>query len=507
MCEAGSPGGPLPIRKEARRGWHELMNVMAFLRGRLLVRIGLLLLLVLGAQSGAYGLSLDQARHLLARTGFEPTRQEMRALSDLTHEAAVDRLLTEIRTVAVSPAPLWANEAPPDFKLLRKASRDERKRARKQRRRWATDLRGWWLGEMVATESPLSERMVMFWHNHFTSSVQKVKVPQLLYRQNVKFRRLGTQNFAELLHAMVRDPALLMYLDNHRNRRGKPNENLARELLELFTLGEGHYREADIKQVARALSGHSVDKQTGAFKFRKRWHDAGRKKILGHGGKFDAKDVVDLLLAEPRTAELLSAKLWREFVDDTPPPSDVQRLAQVLRQNDYAVKPWLRALLTSSAFRNPRNAGTRIKSPTEFLVGLVRVFEVPMTKPERFASGLRRLGQDLFNPPNVKGWSGGEDWISADTLLVRQQVVARLLRGVAPSGRYENMMGSEQKPNRMRGNPIVNWLSKIPAAERSPEALQQLLLPIPPVQTESGTTLAPHDYVEALLLDPTYQLN
>ena len=460
---------------------------------------------VMATQAGA--MSMKEARHLLARTGFDPTFPEIRTLADMHYPGAVEKLLSDMRTTPVTPPPRWVDTPPPDYRKLRKRPREEQTRVRKQLRGWGVELRAWWLNEMLTTPSPLTERMTLFWHNHFTSGLKKVKVPQFLYQQNLKFREFGTTNFGDLLRAMMRDPALLIYLDNHRNRRGKPNENLARELLELFTLGEGHYSERDIRDVARALSGNSVNRKTGEFLFRRGWHDKRAKKVLGQYGKFNADDIAKILLAEPRTAELLSTKLWFEFVGSAPSWETVNTLAEVLRNHDYAIKPWLEAMLLMPEFRHVRNVGTRIKSPIEFVVGLMRVFEVPLSAPRQFAFGLRRLGQDLFEPPNVKGWPGGEHWISADTLLVRQQVVARLLRGVAPTGKFKTMSGDGRKPSRARGNPIVNWLARATPAERKPAALQRLLLAIPPIQAEVRSTGTPHDYVEALLLDPAYQLN
>jgi uncharacterized protein (DUF1800 family) len=188
---------------------------------------------------------------------------------------------------------------------------------------------------MLATDQPLVEKMTLFWHNHFTSSVQKVRYIPSLYWQNVLFRREALGNFATLLKAVARDPAMLIYLDGVRSVARQPNENFARELLELFTLGEGHYSEADIKAAARAFTGWSIDRETGRFQDHGQFHDDGEKTFLGQTGRFGGDDIVAILLRQPRTAETIVEKLWREFVSLKPDGAEVTRLAAVFRAGGY----------------------------------------------------------------------------------------------------------------------------------------------------------------------------
>src|SRR6185503_10785129 len=216
---------------------------------------------------------------------------------------------------------------------LRTMSPEERKLAQREIVQRSFELQSWWLTELIATRAPLAEKMTLFWHNHFVSGLQKVRSPQLLYRQNVLLRKHALGNFGELLRAVSRDPAMLIYLDNASNRREQPNENFARELMELFTLGEGHYGEQDVKEAARAFTGWSVDPDTGEFLFRRPAHDDGVKTILGRTGSFDGSAVLDILLAQPQTAEFVAGKLWREFVSPVPDPVEVRRIARAFRES------------------------------------------------------------------------------------------------------------------------------------------------------------------------------
>ena len=208
-------------------------------------------------------MGFDEARHLLNRTGFGASPGEIAEFSMLTREQAVERLLRPARTVAAQPVPAWVNEAITPPRQLRDAGESARKAFQQEQVRRGFELRGWWLAEMIVTPSPLVERMTLFWHNHFVSSQQKVRYVQLMYRQNLLLRQHALGNFAALLHAAAKDPAMILYLDSASNRKGQPNENFAREVMELFTMGEGQYGEADIREAARAFTGWSIEPETG----------------------------------------------------------------------------------------------------------------------------------------------------------------------------------------------------------------------------------------------------
>ena len=396
-------------------------------------------------------------------------------------------------------------------------SAEDRKLAQREMFQKAFELRSWWLTEMLVTPSPLTEKMTLFWHNHFVSSQQKVRSPQLMYRQNALLRRHALGNFGRLLQAVARDPAMVIYLDSASNRKGQPNENFAREVMELFTLGEGHYTERDVKEAARAFTGWGIDPDRGEFVFRRLAHDDGVKTVLGRTGNLDGDAVLGVLLAQPQTAELIVAKLWREFVAPDPDPGEVRRIAQVFRDSGYEIRPALRALLTSDAFYDPGNRAALIKSPVELVVGTLRQFNFATGEPLPFVLGVAVLGQNLFSPPNVKGWPGGEMWINSTTLLARKAFLDRLFRVeetramMAEGGRLEppkiaeRMAGGRERYLQAMLDVQFDggkWLSQF---DDRPQLLQRVVLASAPV-TEPQPGAQGVELIRHLVLDPAYQL-
>jgi uncharacterized protein (DUF1800 family) len=402
----------------------------------------------------ATAMDFDEARHLLSRTTFGATPAEIRALETQDYAGAVDRLIGSVRRTALTPAPAWVNQGPAELRRQQQAAVAESKAGVDGKKLQVVrpvqeegrELRNWWVDEMLATDQPLTERMVLFWHNHFTSSLQKVRYPAALFRQNALFRREALGNFATLLKDVARDPAMLIYLDGMRSVARQPNENFGRELLELFTLGEGHYSEADIKAAARAFTGWTVDRETGEFRSRDHEHDDGEKTFLGQTGRFDGEQIIAILLRHPRTAETIVEKLWREFVSLQPDPAEVKRLAALFRQG-YEIKPLMRSILLSAQFRDPATRGALIKSPIELIVGTVHVLGLPVPEKTQLVRMMQGLGQMPFDPPNVKGWAGGESWVTTYTLLLRQQFLRRMVEATAVAPMEGGMMTSE-RPNR-----------------------------------------------------------
>lgn len=390
--------------------------------------LGLVALLVFGQARASTGqlLGYDDARLLLTRTGFGATDAEVRTLAPLTRAAAVDRLLATTRTAAVTPVPAVLVDSGSIVRPGKDASPEERKAFRRLQRDDGLQLRGWWVQEMLATPSPLTERMTLFWHNHFVSSQQKVRITQLLYTQNALFRAQALGNFGDLLHAAGKDPAMVVYLDSAQNHKGTPNENFAREVMELFTLGEGHYSEQDVKEAARAFTGWSLDRDTGKFMLRPRLHDDGVKSVLGTTGRLDGDAVLDILLAQPATATFITSKLWREFVSPDADPQAVARIAAHFRASRYDIKVVLRDLLTDDAFYAPANRAALVKSPVDIVVGTLHTLQIAPSQPVAFAVASAGMGQNLFAPPNVKGWPGGNAWVNTNTLLVRKQFLQRI---------------------------------------------------------------------------------
>jgi uncharacterized protein (DUF1800 family) len=326
---------------------------------------------------------------------------------------------------------------------------------------------------------------------------------------------LGT--FADLLEAMAADPAMIVYLDNLRNRRGRPNENFAREMMELFTLGEGRgYTEADVKAAARAFTGWSLDRETAAFRFRPALHDFGEKTFMGRAGRFDGTDILRIVLSKPQVADFITRKAWREFVSERPDPASVKRIAAKFRASGYDIKTMMSALLLSPQFWARENRGRLVRSPVELIVGTLRQFRLPVP-PDRFVLGLgRAMGQQIFDPPNVKGWPGGDAWITADTLLVREQLLRRLMVRGAPIRQARAERGMEEdrramersrarRMARFRGIDLDEWYATLDPRWQSPERLAMLLLPIKPVHPPNPDS-DPARFTRDLVLDPAFQL-
>ncbi len=475
----------------------------------------------LGLSAQAAGMGYDDARLLLSRTGFSPTQAEIRRYAALSRGQAVDKLLASVQTVATTAAPEWATQ--PIERVRRKELSEEEKKAyQEQQIQRGLELRAWWYREMLDTASPLTEHMTLFWHNHFVSSQQKVKSPQWMYRQNVLLRQYALGNFGALLHAVAKDPAMLVYLDNASNRRGQPNENFAREVMELFTLGMGNYSERDVREAARAFTGWSLDKDSGDFRFYPGAHDKDDKTVLGRTGNFDGDAVLDILLAQPQTAEFIVDKLWREFISSTPDPLTVKRWAKLFRDGNYEIAPLLRAMFTSDAFYVPANRATLIKSPVELMVGTLRQFSITHVDTRLLVLAGRQLGQDIFAPPNVKGWPGGEDWINSSTLLARKQVLERVFRAeempMQPriarmefgrgSGRMMSLMAKPAAPAMQFD--AARFYRDFPGNTTQQRAdIARLVLGGPPSQASTvnfAQPTAPYAYIQELVSDPLYQL-
>ncbi|WP_418303943.1 DUF1800 domain-containing protein [Pandoraea vervacti] len=474
-------------------------------------------------------LTPDDARYLLTRTGYAPDARELAPFVGLTRAQAVDRLLAQARRTAVTPAPVWAQDPPLYGPATKNMTADERRALNERRNRMAASLSAWWAQEMATTPSPLTERMTMFWHNHFVSSGDKVREPVVLYRQNVLLRANALGNFGTMLHEVSKDPAMLIYLDGDGNRKGRPNENFAREVMELFTLGEGHYTEQDVREAARAYTGWSIERTTMTFVWRPNVHDTGEKTVLGRTGDFDGDQVLDILLAHPETATFVVGKLWREFVSPVPDTAQLGRVANAFRASGYDIRVAMRALLLTPTFWDMRVRGTLVKSPSEFVTDTVREFDIGYDDPQLLAQQMRVLGQDLFRPPNVKGWPGGDAWIDSTTLLARKQFVERMFRATesANAGGPSSMSSmqtyagvqrtalraAQPMPRTVAGVrfDLSRWLGSYALGPvdvpdvAAREALQRAVLPLAPAAPQApGVNSAA--FLQALLMDPAYQL-
>ena len=477
------------------------------------------------------------AARLLTRAGFAPAAAEVARVAPLTQAQAVDQLLASARRSADTPPPAWVDERVILPREIQQMSADAQRDYRQTLVRQSVELRGWWLREMAGTPSPLTERMTLFWHNHFVTAQPKVRWPQLLYRQNLTLREHALGSFATLLDAMLRDPALLVYLDAPANRRGQPNENLARELMELFTLGEGQYDERDVKEAARALTGLSIDPATAAFIYRPFAHDGGRKQVLGANGDFGPGELSKVLLQQPATARFIVTKLWREFVSSQPDAKRIDTIADAFRASGYQIPVALRGILMQPEVVAAEGTDLLIKSPVELVIGLVRQSGGALTNPSGAALAVASMGQNLFGAPNVRGWPGGEAWINTQTLLARKQFIDTSVRvRAAPS------MPNAMAPAVDMSRPAVNaaavdpaeqqrraqvfaqraleaaarvdataWLGAFGLAAERPLAadeslrIAQAVLLAPSASPVPVDTLA-FDALRATLLDPAYQL-
>ena len=367
-------------------------------------------------------LSLNDARHLLARTGFGATPGELLRYTGKSRRWAIQTRVDELKTEPSSTLPQWVDAPAPHYWARGRMPRDGRRHFDRARDEELVDLRQWWVRELIETSSPQTEKLTLFWHNHFTSSYADInRQSTSIARQHNTLRRLSAGSFRDLLVAMLRDPAMLNYLDNTNNHKRAPNENFARELLELFTLGEGHYTERDIRDTARALTGYSVAPQHNMSPRFKPWkHDNGLKTILGQRGYFSADDLADLILAQPRAAVFISEKFYRAFINEhTPDPEVINYLAEQFRQSGYDLKTLYKKLLQSEAFWIVDNRNAIVKSPLDLVIGTIRSTGIVPRDWQTLPSQLASMGQNLFQPPNVAGWPGADHWVTPDRLLTR----------------------------------------------------------------------------------------
>jgi uncharacterized protein (DUF1800 family) len=378
----------------------------------------------------------QRVAHLLRRAGFGAGPAELDEWVALGFDASVERLLDpgDVDESGLEP-PDFDPDAPLDLRTLQTR----------------------WLHRMVHTQRPLVEKLTLFWHGHFATSVAKVRSVTLMWGQNELFRSLGIGRFDDLLLAVSQDPAMLVWLDNAKSKAEAPNENYGRELLELFTLGVGNYTEADVKAAARAFTGWSIELQTNSyvgdedmddpelrseearaaarrerqqadavFRFRPRWHDGGEKTFLGQTGDWDGGDIIRIILEQPACATFVARKLFGFFVWDNPDDATVAPFAAVFRESGGDIREVTGAILRSPQFSSDEAYRAKVKSPVELVAGTLRAAGGASVTPELLRS-MARMGQVLFAPPNVGGWPAGLGWIGPSALLERYNLVIALL--------------------------------------------------------------------------------
>ncbi|TCD12723.1 DUF1800 domain-containing protein [Pedobacter frigidisoli] len=372
-----------------------------------------------------------KVKHLYNRAGFGISYPDLHKLSKKNIEKVVDGLLKEPKDddalKLVDPSEEKRQLLVQAGLYAKKDLNDEEKKMRQEIIRMqneiSRDLNIAFVSKMINTQSPLREKMTLFWHGHFACRSNNPMYAQQL--NNIQ-RKNGLGSFKTLLVEVSKSPAMLNYLNNQQNKKGKPNENFARELMELFTLGRGNYSEKDIKESARSFTGWTYDKD-GSFNFRQNQHDDRTKTFFGKIGNFQGENIIDIILEKPETAEFISRKVYKFFVNDTPNEAHVKELANHFYNSKYDIGELMRKMFTSDWFYAPENVGTKIKSPAEFLVGLSREFYVTYNKPLVLIQLQSSLGQYLFNPPNVAGWPGGQSWIDSSSLMLRMRIPSLVL--------------------------------------------------------------------------------
>ena len=427
-------------------------------------------------------LGFEEARHLVARTGIGDEWETISRYQKLSRQQAIDHLLIN-RDMSLPAPPAMT----PWVKMFNLRSNMRRKKmVNRISRVEGKNLQKWWVQHLMATRSPFLERMTLFWHNHFPSTIQKTNQIDMLYSQNMSLRKQAFGNFGQMLHDISRDPAMLLYLDGYISTKEEPNENFARELLELFTLGIGHYSENDIREAARAFTGWGIDDKTGRFVISAELHDDGVKTFLGKRGNFKGEDIINILLEHPRTAETIAEKMWHEFINISKPDQRyTKQWAQAFRASRYDISTLLKAVLNSEPFWNTANRGALIKSPIQLTIGTLRALPYSPAHID-LAHNLNIMGQAVFAHASVKGWAGGKTWISTQSLLRRNSMMTNLTSG-------------NLNEHKNRGG-IANKLPDI-----SPQQMRQWLLAIPALQAPP-TTAGKQRLARAFVLDPAYQV-
>jgi uncharacterized protein (DUF1800 family) len=402
----------------------------------------------------------NTAGHLLVRAGFGGSSSDIQQLVNHGLQHSVETFVTP--PIDVPTPPTWAD--PTSLQDLiehaRSAATPEEKLAANRtfiqaNQEEMVDLIQWWTNQMATTQAPLLEKMTLFWHGHFATSAQKIRPAYKMWLQNQTLRNHALGNFGALTKAVSRDPAMMVWLDLATSRKEKPNENFARELLELFTLGEGHYTENDIKESAKAFTGYRIDPLEQKFRFAPRQFDPSIKVFFGRSGPWAGDQIIDIILDQTQCAKFIVNQLWRFFAYEDPEPELVDALAAKFREVRYELKPLLRTIFSSEEFYSDRTRNSLIKSPVQYLIQASRSLGVELPKGRALANIYRQLGQVPFYPPNVKGWEGGKSWINTGTLTYRYQLSRLLITGMRSPQVGASRIKAAVSPDEKTGNEPV----------------------------------------------------
>ena len=489
-------------------------------------------------------------QHLLWRAGFGPAADKVQQL------ATSSPLITYAALVKASnKKPQYLDVANDLFdgffkgvgelsrtekaarEMSEEVTKEKQKEFRRQSREGLKSLNLSWLDEMVTSGAQLREKMSLFWHGHFACRNINIFFQQLLL-DDIRNNALGS--FRDLLTAVSKSAGMLAFLNNQQNKKSHPNENFAREVMELFTMGRGNYSENDVKEAARAFTGWGFNLK-GEYVFRKFQHDEGMKTFLGRKGNFDGDDVIKILLEQKSTATFITRKVYRYFVNEQPDEQKVKWLADRFYSSDYNISALMNDIFTSDWFYDVKNIGALIKSPVELIVGIRRILPMELEKGEVQLLMQRALGQILFYPPNVAGWPGGKNWIDSSSLMLRlripQLVTDNDVFNISPKTDDDQQMGMKDEGNgfkkqmkvgngmlannRFRINADVNWQQYIKQFESVSRTQLYDVMEAVMLQTSAGSV--PEQSVEkvadkttrenyiktvaiALMSTPEYQL-
>lgn len=395
-------------------------------------------------------MELDALAHLMNRAGFGLHPADVSRFEGKSTREAVRMLFADARSIEplhylADPRPQSADVS--SLKVLKMALKSPKD---------TRDLNLAWLDHMAASQAVLREKMTLFWHNHFATGT---KLAYLMQVQNNTLRTHALGNFKDLLHAVARDPVMILYLNNQQNKRKAPNENFAREVMELFTLGEGNgYTERDIKEAARAFTGWHINGR-GDFELNTKQHDTGSKTIFGYTGHWGGEDVVELLLDQRQTAHTIAAKFYRFFVNEEPDSEIIHALGDHFYDSEYDIADLVETVFTSTWFYEKRHRGALVKSPTHLLVQTKRLsgMEVDPNKRDALLKAQEALGQVLFFPPNVAGWPGGRAWIDGGTLLTRMRLPGLMLDAGQRRAMREDRSLKRMRPSWGKVPVTTNW--------------------------------------------------
>jgi uncharacterized protein (DUF1800 family) len=417
-------------------------------------------------------------QHLLWRAAFGPMAENAASLDDTSPKKLWKQLLetSSQQPEKINVATNLFDELIKDTRDvdgMKELSADQKKEIRKQFEEDLKNLNLYWLSEMINSEAQLREKMSLFWHGHFACRIINIYFQQQLL-DVVRANALGS--FADLLKAVSKSPAMLQFLNNQQNKKQHPNENFAREVMELFTMGRGNYTEDDVKEAARAFTGWGFTLQ-GEFVFKDKQHDDGIKTFLGKTGNFNGDDILDILLEQQQTANFIAKKIYRFFVNDEPDDAKVNWLANRFYQNNYDITKLMEDIFTSDWFYDENNIGTQVKSPVVFLAGLRRVMPMQLSDDGAQLLVQRLLGQVLFYPPNVAGWPGGKNWIDSSTLMLRlrlsQILTANEMINLQPKSDDDVMMG-RQNDEQMVAKQNKEFASKTASATIDWDAVSKI---------------------------------